>query len=108
MSKPRISMNVIVDISKMPQPLKKEWRETIEAIGKMPNVTVMSQSPLEQARQLLLDYVENVSVKVFPIPCEEDETDFEYLTRTNQMLEKFFMLTWDLVKNLHGILEKDC
>ena len=108
MSKPRISMNVIVDVSKMPQPLKKEWGETIEAIKKMPNVTVISQSPLEHARQLLLDYVENVSVRVFPIPYEEDETDSEYLTRTNQLLEKFFMRTWDLVKNLHGILMKDC
>ena len=58
-----------------------------------------------EGRQLLQKYIDSVSVKVFPIPSKEDESNFEYLTRTNTVFEKFFMETWDFVKELRKRLE---
>jgi len=36
----KVNITIILDISKMPDDLKKEWHETIEKLKKLPNVTV--------------------------------------------------------------------
>ena len=41
--KPKIRINLILDISKMPKPLKKEWAETIEGLRKLPNVKIIEK-----------------------------------------------------------------
>lgn len=43
--KPRIkvNINVTLDLSKMPMPLKKEWRETVERLRKLPNVKIIEK-----------------------------------------------------------------
>lgn len=37
----KININVVLDLSKMSMPLKKEWKETIEKLRKLPNVTII-------------------------------------------------------------------
>jgi len=37
----KVNINIILDLRKMPKPLKKEWIETIEKLKQLPNVKVI-------------------------------------------------------------------
>lgn len=44
---PKIKINIILDLTKMPIPLKREWAETIEKLKKQRNVKVIGENKNE-------------------------------------------------------------
>jgi len=45
---PKVNINIVLDISGMPRPLKKEWKETLEKLGKLPNVKIIDNQALAE------------------------------------------------------------
>jgi len=45
---PTINVNIVLDVTELPKPLKKEWKETLEKLAKLPNVKIIDNRTLAE------------------------------------------------------------